>query len=305
MTRCGEVVVPSSHLSPCLLCDETGCERSRGDQGRGVSGADLILYLSSARSALCEEQVTLAHAGHCTQDSDTDRPTAGHINICADNIREPRELSLNIKHELLHILGFSVKLFAFFRDRRGNPRTRRNNLGKPPLHRKYYLHVADNTTVARIERDDWVVAGGKIVKTSHVLVTPRVRREVRRHFGCRGAEGGELENQGDYGTALTHWEKRVFGDEAMTGNHQELELGEEVYRERKLISRMTLAVLHDSGWYNVDFSKADRDYDWGKGLGCDFLRTSCLQFMRNNKQIRPFCNTQTKIGNPRSDIYIF
>ena len=47
---------------------------------------------------------------------------------------------------------------------------------------------------------------------------------MRRHFGCRGLEGGELEDQGDLGTALTHWEKRVFGDEAMTGNHQELQL---------------------------------------------------------------------------------
>ena len=43
--------------------------------------------------------------------------------------------------------------------------------------------------------------------------------------------------QGDFGTALTHWEKRVFGDEAMTGNHQELEVGGRTYRERKLISR--------------------------------------------------------------------
>ena len=26
-----------------------------------------------------------------------------------------------------------------------------------------------------------------------------------------------MEDQGDFGTALTHWEKRLFGDEAMTG----------------------------------------------------------------------------------------
>ena len=39
------------------------------------------------------------------------------------------------------------------------------------------------------------VAGGSVTKVSHLLVTPRVRREVRAHFGCRGAQGGELEDQ--------------------------------------------------------------------------------------------------------------
>ena len=178
-------------------------------------------------------------------------------------------------------------------------RTKRDRLGRPPLHSKYYLHVADNTTVARVERRDWQVAGGAVTKTMHMLVTPRVRREARRHFSCRTLEGGELEDQGDYGTALTHWEKRVFGDEAMTGNHQELEVRGKTFKERKLISRMTLAVLHDSGWYNVDFSQANSDYTWGKGLGCDFAKKSCLQFMSSKRQIRPFCDSRTKVGTPR------
>ena len=171
------------------------------------------------------------------QDPDTDRPIAGHVNICPNNLDSIKELTANLKHEILHILGFSVKLFAFFRTRKGNPRTKRNKLGKPPLHSKYFLHVADNTTVMRVVRDNWAVAGGRVRKPVHMLVTPRVRREARRHFRCGNLEGGELEDQGDLGTSLTHWEKRVFGDEAMTGNHQELEIRGQVFRERKLISR--------------------------------------------------------------------
>lgn len=30
------------------------------------------------------------------------------------------------------------------------------------------------------------------------------------HFACPTLEGGELEDQGFDGTALTHWEKRAF-----------------------------------------------------------------------------------------------
>lgn len=42
------------------------------------------------------------------------------------------------------------------------------------------------------------------------MVLPRVVEEVRRHFGCDDLEGAELEDQGEEGTAMTHWEKRVF-----------------------------------------------------------------------------------------------
>lgn len=43
-----------------------------------------------------------------------------------------------------------------------------------------------------------------------MIVTPRVKEEVRAHFNCKLLEGAELEDQGEDGTALTHWEKRVF-----------------------------------------------------------------------------------------------
>ena len=36
------------------------------------------------------------------------------------------------------------------------------------------------------------------------------QEEVRDHFGCHSLEGAELEDQGEDGTILTHWEKRVF-----------------------------------------------------------------------------------------------
>ena len=55
-----------------------------------------------------------------------------------------------------------------------------------------------------------------------MVVTPRVREEVRKHFGCDKLSGAELEDQGEEGTALTHWEKRLFENEAMTGTHTQV-----------------------------------------------------------------------------------
>ena len=38
-----------------------------------------------------------------------------------------------------------------------------------------------------------------------------LKSEGKAHFDCKDLEGVELENQGDSGTALQHWEKRVLG----------------------------------------------------------------------------------------------
>ena len=42
------------------------------------------------------------------------------------------------------------------------------------------------------------------------IVLTKQQEEVRLHFGCPTLEGAELEDQGEDGTLLTHWEKRVF-----------------------------------------------------------------------------------------------
>lgn len=64
--------------------------------------------------------------------------------------------------------------------------------------------------IKTIVRKNWMVHDGTIDKTIQVMVTPRVVQEVRQHFNCSQLEGAELEDQGEDGTAITHWEKRVF-----------------------------------------------------------------------------------------------
>ena len=72
------------------------------------------------------------------------RPIAGHANLCPKSIstktQELETLLSTVKHEILHALGFSVSLYAFYRDENGEPRTpRRSETGKPPLNEKYAL----------------------------------------------------------------------------------------------------------------------------------------------------------------------
>ena len=62
----------------------------------------------------------------------------------------------------------------------------------------------------RKELRQWKVRDGIVEKEVQVVVTPRVREEVRKHYGCDKLTGAELEDQGEEGTAMTHWEKRLF-----------------------------------------------------------------------------------------------
>ena len=94
-------------------------------------------------------------------------------------------------------------------------------------------------TSIQVERP-WKVRSGTMTRSVSLMVTPKVVEEVRRHFNCEKLEGAELEDQGGDGTALTHWEKRIFQNEAMTGT---------VHTKNPLYSRLTFALLEDSGWY--------------------------------------------------------
>lgn len=137
--------------------------------------------------------------------------------------------------------------------------------------------------IKTIVRKDWTIHGGTVDREVQVMVTPRVVEEVRKHFNCSALEGAELEDQGEEGTALTHWEKRVFENEAMTGTHT----------QNPVYSRLTLALMEDTGWYSANYSMAQL-LSWGRNLGCDFVTKSCKHWMdtkrKMGKSIHPFCD---------------
>lgn len=69
----------------------------------------------------------------------------------------------------------------------------------------------------------------------------------------------------------------------MTGTHT----------QNPVYSRLTLALMEDTGWYKANYSLA-QDLSWGKNLGCDFVTKSCKQWMdmkrSKGQSIHPFCN---------------
>ena len=58
-----------------------------------------------------------------------------------------------------------------------------------------------------------------------------------------------------------------------------------------VLSKFTLLLLEDSGWYKVNYAALDNlrqnPLQWGKGLGCPFLTERCT-----NKSVFPYlCDT--------------
>ncbi|CAN7980153.1 unnamed protein product, partial [Ixodes pacificus] len=113
------------------------------------------------------------------------------------------------------------------------------------------------------------------------------QEEARRHFNCSYLEGAEVEDQGEDGTRLTHWEKRLFENEAMTGTHT----------QNPVYSRITLALMEDTGWYLPNYDQA-QPLKWGHNLGCDFALKSCKDWIDSRRArgvtIHPFCDKVKK-----------
>ncbi|KAJ8352702.1 hypothetical protein SKAU_G00241780 [Synaphobranchus kaupii] len=290
VTRCGPVIVPEEHLQQCKVCSESGrsCGPAGPPSGEGVEGADFVLYVSGVTTDRCGQENIVAYAAYCQLESELDRPIAGYANLCPSMIStQPQEfvgMLSTVKHEIIHALGFSAGLFAFYHDDNGKPLTQRYASGLPPFNESLGLYQWSDRVVRKASRL-WDISGDRMLRHEvHLLVTPRVVEEARRHFDCPILEGMELENQGGLGTEFNHWEKRLLENEAMTGSHT----------QNRVFSRITLAIMEDTGWYRANYSLSER-LDWGRGLGCDFVMKSCKHWMERQRQdrqvITPYCDT--------------
>lgn len=105
------------------------------------------------------------------------------------------------------------------------------------------------------------------------LKTAGVLAFARAHFNCSSLAGVALENEGDSGSVGAHFEKALFGEEIMTA---------EVSAEMP-VSGLILALMADSGWYQVSTSSAEQLW-WGRGRGCSFTTSYC------QNSFPEFCN---------------
>lgn len=208
--------------------------------------ADLILMVTTVN----DSDDYLAYASACQVDQVTGRPNIGMIaiNLRYTNLTnlQAETTTYTLLHEIHHILIMSPDLWVNFY--KSNSATTKN-----------------------------VTVSTKSGKTTQIMViSPSVVSYGKTYFSCSSFQGIPMENEGGSGSAGTHWEKLYLGNEIMTSQMT----GKPVY------SAFTFALMQDSGWYNVDTSKAE-PLLWGRGQGCSFLDSTC------NTQYSEFCNKPT------------
>uniref|UniRef100_A0A0N4X547 Leishmanolysin-like peptidase n=1 Tax=Haemonchus placei TaxID=6290 RepID=A0A0N4X547_HAEPC len=201
-----------------------------------LNDADFVLFVSVLERGCTGDM--LAYASHCGLDPFTYRPTAGLVNFCPAVLKRMKSIEFlygmtTVKHELTHAFVFAMELYPFFP-------------GAGPRQWDGKVQLIPNVA-ERFTRVDWETSKGPVGKNMkhdvYMITTPKVREEARRHFNCTTLEGAEVENQGHPGTIFSHWEKRVFEDEIMSGS----------YSQVAAMSRVTLALFEDSGWYKVNY----------------------------------------------------
>ncbi|KAL3640812.1 hypothetical protein CASFOL_015780 [Castilleja foliolosa] len=231
-----EPVKGNLRLSGYSACGQDGgVQLPREYVEEGVSDADLVLLVTTRPTT----GNTLAWAVACERDQ-WGRAIAGHVNVAPRHLTAEAEilLSATLIHEVMHVLGFDPHAFAHFRDDR---KRRRNQVTEQAM-------------------DDKL---GRMVTR---VVLPRVIMHSRYHYGAfsENFTGLELEDGGGRGTSGSHWEKRLLMNEIMTGSVD----------TRSVVSKMTLALLEDSGWYRANYSMADR-LEWGRNQGTEFVISPC------------------------------
>ncbi|KAL3022789.1 hypothetical protein AAZX31_04G033700 [Glycine max] len=231
-----EPVKGNLRLSGYSACGQDGgVQLPRGYIEEGVSDADLVLLVTTRPTT----GSTLAWAVACERDQ-WGRAIAGHVNVAPRHLTAEAEtlLSATLIHEVMHVLGFDPHAFAHFRDER---KRRRNQVTEQVMDEKL----------------------GRMVTR---VVLPRVVMHSRYHYAAFSGNfsGLELEDGGGRGTSGSHWEKRLLMNEIMTGSVD----------TRSVVSKMTLALLEDSGWYKANYSMADH-LDWGRNQGTEFVTSPC------------------------------
>jgi hypothetical protein len=139
-------------------------------------------------------------------------------------------------HEFTHILGFSDDLFENYID----------PITMQPL--------GSVTTKLRIssKTQPW-----KNEEFTVITLKPVVDY-ARAYYACNDLVGVPLENNGDGGSANSHWEKLFLPSEYMNPTVE----------NPGRISEFTLNLLRGTGWYQVD-SSGVQFYNWGLYSGCD------------------------------------
>ena len=189
---------------------------------------------------------------HLSSNDMTTRPLIGGIAFFFNVMSLPDEkskfqaISTMFLHEFTHILGFNKTILE------------KNNL------------IKNESLPVRMRKEN---------KTKSLIIGDNVVEMARKYFNCTSMKGVELDitNVGESkdGNSI-HWNARILMGDYMIS---------ELYYAEQAISEITLALLKDLKWYEVNYYTGGL-MRFGKNKGCEFLNNDCVQIDENDDGIK-------------------
>jgi leishmanolysin len=229
-----------------LTIHETECFDSLVPENHlkyGVPDADMVIYVTSINDF---NDSYIAYAGPCELDENFRHiPIMGSVtvNIPMFIYSDFASHYSTVVHELYHVFGFNSGLFNYWK--------------KP-----------DGTSYASGEIYEEVSTRGA---RKMILKSPSVLEKAREQFACEHLKGVDLEEFGGEETAGSHWDMRIMYNDYMMGK----DIEDPIY------SSITLALLKDTGWFDIDYTYST-PVMFGYKEGCDFFDKPCLSAGKSN-----------------------
>ncbi|GFS84276.1 leishmanolysin-like peptidase [Nephila pilipes] len=256
-----DYIIPDRYLNKLEIFDyDFDQPRQVLESGPGVKDANFFLFVISRTTSWCMENDVQAYGSFCRLDN-YNRPVAGLLNMCPSYFSKKLYKAIHyynvIMHEVIHILGFSLHLYPKF---------------------KTCTSIYDCETPKKIAQID----SNEIQR----LIFPELVKSMQIHFNCSEEEfGGPLEKYvGDENVSkekkyTSHWHPVLMYTSIMTPFIVE--------DEYTVIDNITLALLASTGWYRVNFTKADY-FHLGNDESCQF------GFKRNCEDSKHLCSPSPK-----------
>ena len=210
---------------------------------------DLIIFIRRHDSTL-EGSVDFASSEiiKFVNNDENERPLIGAVSYgleldkleaFGDDESKLQALSTIFLHEFTHILGFNKTILQ------------KKNLIKSEIKNNTRLNLDEQNIISFI--------GSKAVK------------KAQEYFNCPRLQSIELDvlnGKENKDNNSIHWNARILLGDYMIA---------ELYYSEQAISEITLALLEDLGWYEVNYYTGGL-MRFGKNEGCEFLENDCMKY---------------------------
>ncbi|XP_019855035.1 PREDICTED: leishmanolysin-like peptidase [Amphimedon queenslandica] len=284
VSYCGPIPVDEKYTQGCTVCIDNATfincyDKIRTSSWKPRDRTNYVLHVAALNSSACNLMGVVSTGGTCKQHATNDRPLIGYINICIERIVKKEQTIYYILQEIMRILGFSYRLIPYFRTDLGFPLMLRD-LNGLPLRDKDGMYLLDPLIINVHMYNNWTdLFPNHFTK---ILKLKAVVREAKKQFNCSLIKGLPLEDKSN-GRLL--WESRLMMGDIMT-NYWDNSV--------PVISRITLALFEDTGWYKPNYNYAGTLH-WGKDKGCGFLDKSCKELSKEDSA-ESFCNNSVLQG---------